>query len=121
MKTLLERMGGASAVFESLEGLHDRMLADDTLTPFLEGVDPEVWTEKQFDFLTRVLDASEYDGERLRRSHQKLVDDGLGDDHFDVTLEYLRAAMRDADVPEDCIPEVMELFESTRRDILCKS
>jgi len=120
MKTLLERMGGASAVIDTLEGLHDRMLADDTLAPFLEGVDVEVWTSKQFDFLGRVLDASEYDSAMLRRAHQRLVDQGLDDVHFDATLEHLRAALKDAEVPDDCIPEVTEVFESTRRDILCR-
>ncbi len=120
MKTLLERMGGASAVIETIEGLHDRMLVDDTLSPFLEGIDTKVWSDKQFDFLGRVLGASEYDGASLRRSHQRLVDDGLGDAHFDLTLEYLQAALRDAEVPEDCLAEVVEVFESTRDDILCR-
>ena len=120
METLLERMGGASAVIEAIEGLHDRMLADDTLTPFLEGIDADVWTAKQFDFLGRMLEASEYDGQRLRVTHQRLVDAGLGDAQFDRTLEYLRAALVDAEVPADCLDEVIAAFESTRADILCK-
>ena len=120
MDTLLVRMGGASAVIEAIEGLHDRMLIDDTLTPFLEGIDAEVWTAKQFDFLGRMLEASEYDGERLRVTHQRLVDAGLGDAQFDQTLEYLREALVEADVPSDCIDEVIAAFESTRADILCR-
>lgn len=120
MRTLLERMGGASAVMDTLDGMHERMLADATLTPFLEGVDTKVWMGKQFDFLGRVLDASEYDGARLRSSHQRLVDAGLSDAHFDRTLEYLRAAMVDAEVPDDCLDEVIAVFESTQRDVLCK-
>lgn len=119
-ETLLERMGGASAVIDTLEGMHDRMLADESLTPFLQGVDPQVWTHKQYDFLGRMLEASEYDAQHLRRSHQRLVDMGLGDEHFDRTLEYLRAAMADAEVPESCIDEVVAAFESTRPDILCR-
>lgn len=120
METLLERMGGASAVMEAIEGLHDRMLSDDTLTPFLEGIDADVWTAKQFDFLGRMLDASDYDGERLRVTHQRLVDAGLGDAQFDRTLEYLRAALTEAEVPSSCHDEVIAAFESTRADILCK-
>lgn len=120
METLLERMGGASAVIDSIEGLHDRMLADERLTPFLEGVDADVWSAKQYDFLGRMLEASEYDAERLRASHQRLVDDGLGDEHFDLTMGYLREAMVDAEVPEDCLDEVIAAFESTRVDILCR-
>jgi truncated hemoglobin YjbI len=120
METLLERMGGASAVIDAIEGLHDRMLADDTLTPFLEGIDADVWSAKQFDFLGRMLEASEYDAQRLRVSHQRLVDAGLGDAHFDRTMEYLREALVDAEVPADCLDEVIAAFESTRADILCK-
>lgn len=120
METLLERMGGASAVIDAIEALHERMLADDLLIPYLEGIDAQVWTEKQFDFLGRMLEASEYDGPRLRRSHQRLVEAGLGDAHFDRTLEHLRAALGDAAVPEDCADEVIAAFESTRADILCR-
>ena len=120
MDTLLERMGGASAVIEAIEALHAQMLADDTLSPFLEGVDPEVWTAKQFDFLGRMLEASEYDGPRLRQSHQRLVDAGLGDAQFDRTMEHLRAALKEAEVPGECVDEVVAAFESTRDDILCR-
>lgn len=121
METLLERMGGASAVIDAIEGLHDRMLADGELSPFLVDVDMEVWTAKQFDFLGRMLEASDYDGPRLRATHRRLVDAGLSDHHFDLTLGYLREALADAEVPEDCIDEVIAAFESTRADILCKS
>ncbi len=120
MTTLLERMGGASAVIDAIEALHDRMLADDTLAPFLEGVDAEVWTHKQFDFLGRMLEASDYDPMRLRAVHQRLVDDGLGDTHFDRTMQHLRDALVTSEVPEDCVDEVLEAFESTRVDILCR-
>lgn len=120
MRTLLERMGGASVVMDSIDGLHERMAADESLAPFLEGVDGEVWTSKMFDFLGRTLEASEYDGQRLRASHQRLVNEGLGDLHFDRTLEHLRASMVEAEVPDDCIEEVLVVFESTRDDVLCK-
>ena len=33
-KTLLERMGGVSMVGTCLDGMHERMLADDKLAPF---------------------------------------------------------------------------------------
>jgi truncated hemoglobin YjbI len=120
METLLERMGGASAVIDAIEALHERMLADEVLVPFLEGIDPQVWTEKQYDFLGRMLEASEYDGPRLRTTHQRLVDAGLGDEHFDRTLEHLRVALGVAEVPPDCADEVIAAFESTRADILCR-
>jgi truncated hemoglobin YjbI len=48
------------------------------------------------------------------------VDAGLADAHFDRTLEHLRAALADAEVPQDCTDEVIAAFESTRADILCR-
>lgn len=120
MSTLLERMGGASAVMDSLDGLNRRMVADETLAPFFEGIDGQVWVDKLYDFLGRTLEASEYDAQRLRSSHRKLVDAGLSDVHFDLTMEYLREALIEAGVPDDCLDEVNALFESTRADVLCK-
>jgi hemoglobin len=119
-ETLLERMGGASAVLDALDGLYARMAEDDLLAPYLEGVDTQVLRDKQYDFLGRMLDASEYDGDRLRRAHQGLVDRGLGDAHFDALLAHLRPALVDAEVPDDCIDEVIASYESTRADVLCK-
>lgn len=120
MNTLLERMGGASAVMDSLDGLSRRMVADETIAPFFEGIDAQVWTEKLYDFLGRTLEATEYDAGRLRTSHQRLVDAGLSDIHFDLTMGYLREALVEAAVPADCVDEVVNLFESTRNDVLCK-
>jgi hemoglobin len=120
MQTLLERMGGASAVIDTLESLHHKMMGDADLAPFMEDVDLEVLEAKQFDFLGRMLDASEYDAERLRVAHQRLVQAGLGDRHFDTTLGYLRDAMAEAGVPAECVDEVVAAFESTRPDVLCR-
>lgn len=112
-------MGGASAVIETLDGMHARMLADERLAPYLEGVDTDVLAGKQHDFLGRVLGASECDGERLRSAHAGMVARGLSDEHFDLTLDYMRAAMEDAGVPPECVDEVAKVVESTRRDVLC--
>lgn len=120
-ETLLERMGGASAVIDVLEAFYDAMFVDPLMAPFLERADREVLLEKQYDFLGRMLDASEYDGSRLRAAHQELVDQGLGDVHFDALLVHLRAALVASDeVPDDCIDEVVAAFEATRADVLCK-
>ena len=119
-ETLLERIGGASAVLDTLEIFYDRMFADELIAPFLEGVDPQVLLEKQYDFLGRMLEASEYDADRLRSAHQALVERGLGDPHFDAYLAHLRVALADAEVSDDCIDEVIAAFETTRNDVLCR-
>ncbi len=120
-ETLLERMGGASAVLDTLEIFYGRMFADDLIAPYLERADPQVLLEKQYDFLGRMLEASEYDAERLRAAHKELVEEGLSDVHFDALLVHLRAALVASDeVPDDCIDEVVAAFEATRADVLCK-
>lgn len=119
-ETLLERVGGASAVIDTLKILYDRLFADELIAPFLAGVDAQVLLDKQYDFLGRMLEASEYDPERLRAVHQQLVDDGLGDVHFDGFLAHMRVALVEAEVPDDCVEEVIDAFETTRDDILCR-
>jgi len=119
-ETLLERMGGASAVIDTLDALYERLLQDELLVPFLEGIDVQVLRDKQYDFLGRMLDASEYDSARLRQAHQGLVDQGLSDAHIDAWLDHMRVALAGAEVPEDCIDEVIAAFEATRDDVLCR-
>lgn len=119
-ETLLERIGGVSAVLDTLEIFYPRMLDDDLIAPFFDGVDTQVLLEKQYDFLGRMLDASEYDGARLREAHRELVARGLGDEHFDATLAHMRVALAGAEVPADCIDEVIAAFETTRADVLGK-
>ena len=88
---------------------------------FLLGIDLKVLAGKQNDFLGRVLGASEYDAAQMYKSHKGLVERGLTDEHFDLTVKYFRQASEKAGVPENCITELVQVIENTRGDVLCRT
>ena len=121
MATLLERMGGVSVVLDMVDRLHAKMNDNQELAPFMEGVDLDVLGRKQTDWLGRFLgEASEYDASALRNAHQRLVDQGLSDRHFDITLEYIAETLRELEVSASCVAEITAIVQETRDDVLCK-
>ena len=61
-----------------------------------------------------------YAGADLRSAHSKLVKIGLGNDHFNAVMEHLGVTLKELNVPQDLIEEVMTLAEGTRSDVLGK-
>lgn len=120
MSTLFERIGGADAVDAAVDGFYQRVLADDRIKHFFEGVDVQRQARHQKQFLTYAFGgAPDYPGRSLRAAHKRLVDDmGLDDEHFNAVLENLGATLKYLGVPDDLIAEAAGIAESTRNDVL---
>ena len=120
MSTLFERIGGADAVDAAVDGFYGKVLADDRIKHFFEGVDMERQAEHQKRFLTFAFGgAPDYPGRAMRAVHKRLVEEmGLSDEHFDAVLEDLGATLRELGVAEDLISEAAGIAESTRNDVL---
>ena len=43
---------------------------------------------------------------------------GLNDKHFDVVMDHLGATLRELEVPENLVEQVLAIAESTRSDVL---
>jgi hemoglobin len=59
-----------------------------------------------------------YTGKDMRDGHAHLVERGLNDDHFDAVKDNLGKALRELEVPEEKVAEVLTIVESTRDDVL---
>jgi len=117
--TLYDRLGGAPAVDAAVRSFYERMLADARVAPFFEGIGMDAQIEKQRAFLTMVTGGpSEYDGLDMRVSHASLVSRGLADEHVDVVLEHLGAALADLGAGEAEIADAAALANSVRDDVL---
>lgn len=67
---LFERLGGSSAVAETVRDMYDRVLADPELSPFFEGVSMDRLHKMQFHFLASAFDGpAEYTGAELTAIH----------------------------------------------------
>lgn len=119
MSTLFEQIGGEAAVDAAVNKFYRRVLADDRVNEFFEGVDMERQAAKQKAFLTMVFGGPHnYTGKDMREGHRHLVERGLNDMHFDAIVENLGATLKDLGVADDLIAQVAAIAETTRNDVL---
>jgi len=120
-KSLFERIGGEGAVNAAVDVFYRKVLADERINKFFEGVDMDKQAAKQKAFLTMAFGGPHnYSGEDMRKGHAHLVKRGLNDSHFDAVMDNLGATLKELGVPDDLIGEAAAIAESTRNDVLGK-
>jgi len=119
MANLYERLGGEPAVDAAVNIFYRKVLTDDRVNEFFDGVDMEEQAAKQKGFLTMVFGGPHnYTGKDMREGHKHLVTRGLDDAHVDVVIELLGATLKELGVGDEDITEVAEIAESVRDDVL---
>jgi hemoglobin len=118
-KSLYERLGGADAVNAAVDIFYRKVLADDRVNFFFEGVDMEKQINKQKGFLTMVFGGpNHYSGKSMRDGHRHLVAKGLNDTHVDAIIELLGSTLKELGVQDADIAEVAAIANSVRDDVL---
>ncbi|NOX76378.1 MAG: group 1 truncated hemoglobin [Gammaproteobacteria bacterium] len=118
-ESLFDRLGGEAAVNAAVDIFYRKVLADDRINKFFDGVDMEKQAAKQKAFLTMAFGGpNSYTGDDMRKGHAHLVERGLNDTHFDAVVENLGATLAELGVSADLIGEVAAVAETTRNDIL---
>lgn len=119
--SLFEKLGGNAAVDAAVDIFYRKVLSDDRISSFFEGVDMDKQAAKQKAFLTMAFGGPHnYTGKDMRTAHAPLVARGLNDSHFDAVAEHLQATLKELNVPAELIAEVMTIAGSTRNDVLCR-
>lgn len=117
MASLYERLGGAAAVDAAVDIFYRKVLDDDRISHYFDGVDMVEQAKKQKAFLTMVFGGpNNYSGKDLRSAHAKL--DNVGDVHFDAVVENLGGTLTELGVAETDIAEVAAIANSVRADVL---
>ena len=119
MATVYELIGGAEAMDAAVDVFYRKVLSDDRISEFFDGVDMERQAAKQKAFLTMVLGGpAAYTGKDMRTAHAHLVARGLSDAHFDAVVENLGATLAELGVPAELIGQVAATAETVRADVL---
>lgn len=119
MDSLYKRLGGAPAINAAVDVFYGKVLADDRIRHFFDGVDMERQRTKQRGFLTMVTGGpNAYTGQNMRDGHRALVARGLNDSHVDAVIELLGATLKELGVSDADIGDVAALANSVRDDIL---
>lgn len=118
-ESLFEKIGGEAAVNAAVDVFYRKVLADDRINMFFDGIDMEKQAAKQKAFLTMAFGGPHnYSGKDMRAAHAHLVERGLNDSHFDAVMENLGGTLQELGVPDDLITQAAAIAESTRNDVL---
>ena len=119
VKSLFDRIGGAAAVNAAVDIFYRKVLSDDRIAHFFDGVDMDRQIAKQKGFLTMAFGGpNTYTGKDMREGHKHLVARGLNDSHVDAVIENLGATLKELGVADADIKEVAAIAESVRNDVL---
>jgi hemoglobin len=119
--SLYEEIGGEGAVNAAVDIFYRKVLKDDRIKRFFDGVDMDRQAAKQKAFLTMAFGGPHnYSGADMRKGHAHLVAMGLDDSHFDAVMEHLGGTLTELNVPGNLIAQAAAIAESTRNDVLGK-
>jgi hemoglobin len=121
MATLYENLGGQAALDAFVPAFYDKVLTDDRVSRFFQGVDMERQGRMLKSFLTMGFGGPDaYAGKSLRQGHRHLVDQGLNDEHFDAVAGHIKTTLEDLTVPAELVEQVMGAAGSLRDEVLNK-
>lgn len=119
--SLFDQIGGEAAVEGAVDNFYRRVLTDERVSSYFDGVDMDRQRAKQKAFLTMAFGGPHnYSGKDMRQGHAHLVQRGLNDTHVDAIIEILGATLRDMGVSDNLIGQVAAIAESTRNDVLSR-
>ena len=117
--SLFKRIGGYDAVMPAVDKLYDKILEDPLLAPLFSYDRLGLLKHHQVALITAAFGGpNKYAGQRLRDVHEPMLEQGVGDVHFDAVLQHLRSAMQELGVSEELITEALAIVETTRDEVL---
>ncbi len=121
-ETLFNRIGGEAAVEAAVNLFYEKFLEYPEVKPFFKGISIPDQQNKIRVFFTQALGGPcEYTAEDIRRAHSPLVMQGLNDQHVDLFIHLMQETLTELNIPSELIEEFIEIAESFRNDVLCKS
>ena len=120
--SIFEKLGGEEAISTAVDVFYSKVLADERIKHFFNGVDMSKQKTHMKNFMEYAFGGStNYSGKSLRAAHKHLVEEmGLSDEHFNAVLENLGVALKEIGVNDTLIADAAQVVESTRSDVLNK-
>ena len=122
MATLFDKLGGKAAVDLAVDKFYEKVLSDERIKHFFEGIDMVKQRDHQKAFLTYAFGGtSQYDGRYMREAHQDLVEKhGLSGEHFDAVAENLLEALKEMGISQELRNEVAAIAAAPqhKKDVL---
>lgn len=115
-QSLYERLGGEAAVDAAVDLFYRKVLSDSRISHFFDSIDMDRQRAKQKAFLTYAFGGpNNYTARDMRSAHASMK---LDDSHFDAVIENLGSTLRELNVAEPLIAEVLGVANSVRTEVL---
>lgn len=119
MSSLYEQLGGEAAIDAAVDRFYEKVLADERISHFFEGVDMQKQARMQKGFLMFAFGGpNNYSGKGMEAAHRKLVAQGLNDGHYDAVVENLGNTLKELGVDDALIGQAAAVAESVREAVL---
>jgi len=118
IEDLYDLIGGRSTIEAATKLFYDKILQDDSLRHFFEGVDVAHVRSRQAMLISMLLGGRVYTGKDIRDAHARSRDQGLNGAHFDLFLRHFRAALEEVGVMPENAEKVVKRLESKRGSVL---
>ena len=117
--SLYDRIGGDYTINAVVDSFYEKVLSDNFLKPFFEGICMNAQMSKMKIFLTVAFGGgSEGTIQHMRNAHAHLVEQGLNDDHIDHMINHMRAALEGIKVENGLVTEAIDVVDSYRDEVL---
>ena len=117
-ESVFEKIGGAAAVDAAVDIFYKKVLADDRISHFFDTIDMESQHVKQKAFLTMAFGGpNNYTGKDMREAHKHM---NLTEEHFNAVAENLVGTLKELNVGQAEIDEIVAVAVSVKDDVLNK-
>lgn len=115
-ETIYGEIGGRAAVERVVDDFYDRVLADERLVGFFEGMEMAELRAHQVQFISSVAGGPvNYAGDDMREAHDHL---GIGEADFDAVGTHLERALRENGVDEANVAAIMSEVVALKDPVL---
>lgn len=114
--TIYRGIGGREAVEDVVDDFYDRVLSDEQLTEYFEGMDVQELRAHQVQFISSVAGGpTDYSGGDMREAHAHL---DIDEDDFDTVATHLERALRTNGVGTENTEAIMAEVAALKAPIL---
>ncbi len=114
--SIFEKIGGEAAVNAAVDVFYRNVLMDERISHFFEGIDMASQHQKQKAFMTMAFGGpNHYTGADMRKAHAHMK---LTEEHFTAVAENLIAALKELNVAQEHIDEIIAVCLSVKDDVL---
>ena len=120
--SVYDRIGGAPAVEAAVEIFYGKILADERISFMFKNTEMKKLKRHQKRFLTMAMGGpNNYEGSAMRSIHKNVNLGNFPDeDHFGAVAECLVGSLKELEVPQELIDEVVAIVLTVKDDVLGK-